>query len=614
MKLRTSFFNRTVLRKDITRYAPLWGLYTIFTLMAFFLFWESELDAARFANNAQYVMQAMGIVNCAYATICALVLFGDLFNTRLCNALHAFPLRREGWFLTHCAAGFLFCLIPNTVAALLAAALMQQYCYLAFLWLAIMVLQFLFFFGAGVFSLMCAGNLLGAAAVCGIFNLLAVLVSWLFVTFYQPFLYGIELDVEPYLNLSPIIAFHQFQYVDTAFDKMANATILKRFFPAQWQYLFVAAGVGVVLLVLALVIYRKRHLENAGNLISLKPIGPVFLIIYTLCAGAIMYYVTEIFSGSGRYVFIFLGFAIGFFTGRMLLEKKVGIFQGKTLLTFGILLSVFGLTIGATKLDPAGITRYVPEIEDVKQVQISPNHARYFYEHNPCILTEEKEIASITAIHKDLATNRKQSKDLPLRITYTLKNGRVVERQYYVDIKSDSAEVLRGYYSSAQYVLGTEDVQTLLENSFMLEFRSSQDNTPYICIANENMDQQIYVDKYEENAIFYSVKDLAEPDTTPTGLNVALTRGLMDAILADCKEGKMAPPWEFHEGEDAYGWITLQTFAPDSDEPSDFTGNSISSSMITYEISDYTPISYLEIKIFTNCTNTIAYLKSITEQ
>ena len=36
MKLRTSFFNGTVLRKDITRFAPVWGLYSIFTLMAFF--------------------------------------------------------------------------------------------------------------------------------------------------------------------------------------------------------------------------------------------------------------------------------------------------------------------------------------------------------------------------------------------------------------------------------------------------------------------------------------------------------------------------------------------------------------------------------------------------
>ena len=33
MKSRTSFFNFTVLRKDITRYAPVWGLYAIGLLL-----------------------------------------------------------------------------------------------------------------------------------------------------------------------------------------------------------------------------------------------------------------------------------------------------------------------------------------------------------------------------------------------------------------------------------------------------------------------------------------------------------------------------------------------------------------------------------------------------
>ena len=39
MKSRTSFFNPTVLKKDITRFAPLWGLYTVFMLLAVFLIW-----------------------------------------------------------------------------------------------------------------------------------------------------------------------------------------------------------------------------------------------------------------------------------------------------------------------------------------------------------------------------------------------------------------------------------------------------------------------------------------------------------------------------------------------------------------------------------------------
>ena len=62
MKLRTSYFNSTVLKKDITRFAPVWGLYTLFMLMVVFLLNENYSDAERFANSAGQIMIAMGIV------------------------------------------------------------------------------------------------------------------------------------------------------------------------------------------------------------------------------------------------------------------------------------------------------------------------------------------------------------------------------------------------------------------------------------------------------------------------------------------------------------------------------------------------------------------------
>ena len=43
MKSRTSFFNTTVLRKDITRFAPAWGLYlTGMLLICLTLFTEED--------------------------------------------------------------------------------------------------------------------------------------------------------------------------------------------------------------------------------------------------------------------------------------------------------------------------------------------------------------------------------------------------------------------------------------------------------------------------------------------------------------------------------------------------------------------------------------------
>ena len=118
MKSRTSFFNLTVFRKDITRFAPAWGLYLVGMLML----------VPSFAGGFGYSMGGiayfgrtigvLSVVNILYAFVCAALLFGDLFNARLCNALHAMPMRREGWFLTHLARGMLVSMVPNLVVCI----------------------------------------------------------------------------------------------------------------------------------------------------------------------------------------------------------------------------------------------------------------------------------------------------------------------------------------------------------------------------------------------------------------------------------------------------------------------------------------------------------------
>ena len=146
MKSRTWFFNWAVLKKDITRFAPVWGCYTLF-LLVFFLTGirndQKELLAATLADT----MRDMSIVNLIYGGLCASMLLGDLFQSRMCNALHTMPMRREGWFYTHICAGLLFCLVPNVLAAVFQTVLLGKYFYVAPLWLAATVGQFLFFFG-----------------------------------------------------------------------------------------------------------------------------------------------------------------------------------------------------------------------------------------------------------------------------------------------------------------------------------------------------------------------------------------------------------------------------------------------------------------------------------
>ena len=157
MKLKTSFFDQTVFRKDLLRFAPLWGIYFIGGMMVMLTI--SDSHSPQYAAN--YVGQTLGllsIVNLIYAGLAAQLLFGDLFNSRLCNALHAMPLRREGWFFTHVAAGLCFSLIPNALGIFFVMFRLGAYWYVALYWLLAMTMQYLFFFGLAVFSVFCVGS------------------------------------------------------------------------------------------------------------------------------------------------------------------------------------------------------------------------------------------------------------------------------------------------------------------------------------------------------------------------------------------------------------------------------------------------------------------------
>lgn len=583
MKLKTSFFNPTVLKKDITRFAPVWGLYSIFMLLFVLLMWESNGSSAWIALDAPEIMLSMGIVNFCYAGLCALLLFGDLFKTRMCNALHAMPLRREGWFLTHVAAGLLFCVVPNLVGALIAGMMLQQYCYTALLWLAVMVLQYLFFFGIGVFACLCAGNYLGATAVYGIVNFLAVLVTWLAITFIEPVLYGVNLDAQQCFSYSPVVAFTTFNYIDMEFYSAQQITKLETVYWEQWRYLGIAAGVGVVFMGLSVLLYRKRKLESAGDLIAVQPVQPIFLVCYSLCVGALFYLVADITNGDLQYLFLLIGLAVGYFTGKMLLEKKVRVFTGKNFLRFGILVLALMACIVTARLDPVGITRYVPEAEQVKSIEISPYGSTYYRNETGYTITQPEDIATLVEMHQELVDAGCDTGTMTLNLKYTMKNGTVVKRQYMLEPGSEQGQLLKHYYSSLRWIFGVENPEELLFRTTLLEVQSYNESIPSVIVHGTQYDAvNWFEEKWGDDGEVLTYHATGTFDKDP------VAAGLLDAIRKDCAEGRMAQLWDYHQEDGTEAYVVLQYF----DEAYD------------YQMSR-------DITIYSNCKHTIAYLLSL---
>ncbi len=581
MKSKASFFNKTALRKDILRYSPIWAVYTIILLLA--LFGMADFSRATIARDVVDILKTMAWINLFYGGICGIFLFMDLFNGRLCNALHAFPMRREGWLTTHILAGVLFSLVPNLLTAGIAALMLWEYAYMALIWLAISTLQYLFFFGTAVLAATCAGNLLGSIAIYGITHLATLFVGVVAQLLYQPLLYGVRLDMDKIYHFFPLSEMSGFDYATFKeyYEYKEPYIEFTGLEGEQWRYVGICAAVGILCLFLAGLVYRRRNLESAGDFISLKPLAPLFLLVATVGAGAFLYMFSDL-VGNKTYLFLVLGMAIGYFAGKMLLERTLKVFRKKSLLMLGGLLLVVGGSLGLTWLDPLGITAYVPEGESIEAAYIiGADRGLYMTdsifssylnieEDRGFQITHAEELEEFQSFHRQLINYRPTKSDgvlCDVRLHYKLKNGRTVTRYYEVGRHTALGQRAGKYFSDMRYIFEVNDTE-ILYNAF----------------------EAVAIDIYEgSDSINFKLTDSQE------------IAGLLDAVAADCEAGKMAQNWAFHEevSKEEYGVAEghVELYVKDS----------------AYDKEDW-KASRFHLQIYPDSTNTIEYIKTMSQR
>ena len=436
MKLRISYFDTATFKKDITRFVPLWALYTV-GLLLIMLSSVSDSLWSHPVRRLNISLEALSLANLLYGALTAQLLFGELFNSRLCNALHAMPVTRNARFGSHICAGMLFALVPNFLVSALMMPYLGQFWYIALLWLGAMMLQYLFFFGVGVLSVMCTGSRFAMVVVYAIINFLSLVAYWFVEVIFLPMMPGVLADERCFILLSPMSYlvsnsdYIQFAYSKTH-DAYTDVYYNEKFvgFGEDWLYLFILAAIGIAALAAALLLYRRRKLESAGDFMAVKWLSPIFLVLYTLCAGAFLSIFGELF-GNGQYVvFLIAGLIIGFFTGRMLLERTIRVFRKKSFLQLALLTAAMLLSLWVVHTDLLGIVSYVPDVQDVEYVVYDARNA-YDVE-----LTSADDIEKVCEIHQmavdDYCDRSCGSSHLYFNLEYHMKDGRVILRQYYL--------------------------------------------------------------------------------------------------------------------------------------------------------------------------------------
>lgn len=555
MQFKTSCCNKTLLKKDLTRFAPLWGLYTLGLLMLLFLTWDDKSIPFNNIYAFRTLFPNVALYNGVYALAVAAMLFGDLYNTRMCYGTHALPMTRGCWFGTHILSGLLFSLIPTALMAaasipLLNSVDLEQGWQLGFYLFVDMNLQYLTFFGIAVFAAMCAGNRFGQTAIYGMLMVGSILLYLPADALLAPLLFGVTLNSDPYAMLSPFYSLMSSDLIviDDRSEMLADGTLWCHgsfTLGYGWPTVFLLAGLGLVFLVLAYLLYRRRNLESAGDFLAVPKLRPLIGGCLAILGASAALAVLELFGYYGSYDlteqlgFAFVGLTVGWFAGQMFLERSTRVFGPKKWAGLLVMLILAAGAMGLTKLDPMGIDDWVPEVSEIKRARINGS----FDVDTP------EELAQVIQVHELALKEHLTEEDvepylatddanLPkfarIQIVYTKSNGMGAIREYYVPSDSQAGDLLRSLTSKLSFVFGRDEI-----------------TSPQKLMACVGKPDNISVSGYK------LPEELLTEETV---------RSLFEAVIADCEEGTLSPisalhPTKVYQTEDGdnlyldYLWV-----------------------------------------------------------
>ena len=449
MSLKTSFFNKTLVKSDFKR---LWWIPAVHTLaiflMSVFTFMERYFNSPsrdavamrfdrgiNFFNSTIYhYMTPVFVLALIVPVALSVFLFSYLQSGKAVTFAHSVPVSRKASFVSHTISGILMFLIPLVVngAILLAMRLDSGFAQT----FVVSHLLSCLFIGA-LYSLVAFSFTTLIAMLCG-----NVVANFIF-TYIFAFL--------------PLAAEAFFKYF--AYTQLFGFVMESSFWCEKYLYLtasetltvygiFLYIILSAVFLAAALILYRIRNMENHSEIVAFPSLRPVFVFGVAVCSGAVGFaYINALWSIENPLSMIPFGI-LGLIIATMLVKKS---FRGLKLLKPVLIYALVIVCIFCIfNYDLTGFEKRVPNSGDVEYVTfeldgVNPVHSGWYYsdegkryklleEFSPDV-TDADEIKNVCSFHTYLAEKGKENLDNAWGVTlkYTLKNGKTLLRQYDID-------------------------------------------------------------------------------------------------------------------------------------------------------------------------------------
>lgn len=473
MKSKIFCFNRALFLKSVALFWPLWGSFLLLLLVLVpGKLWLTITSYKKYdvpmntpemyrGNLLYYMMDAMSLPFMIFLVFAVAVLFGTvlcsyLFTSKSTNMMHAFPVTRGEIYGTTVFTGLIFMVIPEffTFLASVMVCIGHGITSVQYIgqWFLVLVGVTLLGYSMTLFSAMLTGQMFAVPLLVVGMNFLYPLVRYVSNLVLMCFSFGrMDYSIQSDHTIryfSPIYYllrevnfvgdYHDVNVYDYLVDIHLNG------FEVLKGYVLVSG----ILFIGAYLVYRRRALEKAGDLITVDFLKLVFRWGIGLCCGYLIVSYLNRFLESvgivmGKGIFLLLVLAIGtlcFWFAEMLIQKKFRIHHMKLLREYAGFLVCLTLCFGGLLARASYLEHYVPALSDVESVNL-------YYDfilqkdgtHAADILAVQKKIQSMIP---ELIEEKKQTNDLRyVRIQVTQKNGKTISKNYPIPIGEVSREI-----------------------------------------------------------------------------------------------------------------------------------------------------------------------------
>lgn len=453
MKRPASFFNFAIFKSDLKRFWWVSALHAILIfvscLLPLYITNHEHIGTNTLAYGKTYIRSELldysifpYFMLAVIAVGISVLLFSYLNSKSAVAQIHAVPVKRVTLFITHSLFGICALTAPVLINALVLLLMrtnpnIQQVVSVGHIlwWVLTQISYALIGFSFATFIGLFTANSVAHIVFTYIFAVLPLAFEAAIRALMNLHLHGY------YFYGTGITATTDFLYF--GIDKMCTAT-----------YPLIYLLYAIVLLGLALIIYRLRDLENTAEVIAFPKLKPFFVYGVSLCMGVAGYfYLTAITDAKSLFMIIPFGI-LGLVIANMVAKKAFTI-KGIIKPSVALLISAV-IFVALFELDITGFETRVPKVSEVESVAVTKRSVEMLMQTRTININgaqrvergayipelyDAEDIENVIKFHSVKTKDKAESRDQidPIYITYNLKNGKTLVRQYSVNLRNEQS-------------------------------------------------------------------------------------------------------------------------------------------------------------------------------